>query len=134
MGAHVRDRAAARAAPTDRERMTLSNRRRSLRLKEYDYAQAGAYFITICTHDRACLFGDVVDGSMRLNGAGQLAATLWNDMPLRRPNIDLDACVVMPNHIHGIVVLSDGAATVGGGPRGRPRQGQGDDEDRPYGR
>jgi putative transposase len=91
----------------------LSDRRRSLRLKGYDYAQAGAYFVTMCTQDRACLFGDVVEGTVCLNAAGQLVAALWSDMPIRFPEIDLDAFVVMPNHIHGIVVFSDHAATVG---------------------
>ncbi|MGB6537901.1 MAG: transposase [Xanthobacteraceae bacterium] len=85
-------------------------RRRSLRLRGYDYAQAGAYFVTICTHDRTCLFGDVVDGRMRLNEAGQLAATVWSNTLRRFPEIDLDMFVVMPNHLHGIIVLSDAAA------------------------
>jgi putative transposase len=93
--------------------MMLSDRRRSLRLKGYDYAQAGAYFVTICTQDRACLFGDAADGTICLNAAGQLAATLWSDMPIRFPDIDLDAFVVMPNHIHGIIVFSDCAVTEG---------------------
>jgi putative transposase len=93
--------------------MTLSNRRRSLRLKGYDYAQAGAYFVTICTQDRACLFGDAVDDTICLSAAGQLAATLWNNMQNRFPEVDLDAFVVMPNHIHGIIVLSNGAKKVG---------------------
>jgi REP element-mobilizing transposase RayT len=87
--------------------------RRSLRLQGYDYAQAGAYFVTICTQNRACLFGEVADGTTRLNPAGQLAATFWNDMPLRFPEIDMDAFVVMPNHVHGIIVLPDRAAIVG---------------------
>jgi len=87
--------------------------RRSLRLQGYDYAQAGAYFVTICTQNRACLFGEVADGTTRLNPAGQLAATPWNDMPLRFPETDMDAFVVMPNHVHGIIVLPDRAAVVG---------------------
>jgi putative transposase len=101
--------------------------RRSLRLQGYDYAQAGAYFVTICTQNRACLFGEVADGTTRLNPAGQLAATPWNDMPLRFPETDMDAFVVMPNHVHGIIVLPDRAAVVGaplvGAPTrtGRPR-------------
>jgi REP element-mobilizing transposase RayT len=55
----------------------------------------------------------VAEGTTRLNPAGQLAATLWNDMPLRFPEIDMDAFVVMPNHVHGIIVLPDRAAIVG---------------------
>ena len=55
--------------------------RRSLRLKAYDYAQAGAYFVTICTQDRTCLFGDVVDDHVRLNCAGQMLADMWDGIP-----------------------------------------------------
>jgi REP element-mobilizing transposase RayT len=90
-----------------------TRRRRSLRLQGYDYAQAGAYFVTTCTQNRTCLFGEVADGSMRLNSAGELAATVWNNVLERFPGIELDMFVVMPNHLHGIIVLSDsaGAAT-----------------------
>lgn len=89
-------------------------RRRSLRLDGYDYAQAGAYSITLCTQGRACMFGQVVDGAMRLNDAGELAARLWRDLPARFSGLDVDAFVVMPNHLHGILVLSDvGAPLVG---------------------
>src|SRR4051794_39743544 len=85
----------------------LVNRRRSLRLKGYDYAQAAAYFITICTQDRSCLFGDVVAENMTLNDAGRMLVTLWNDIPERFPDVKIDTFVVMPNHLHGIVVLPD---------------------------
>jgi putative transposase len=55
--------------------------RRSLRLKEYDYAQAGAYFVTICTQDRICLFGEIVDDGMRLNDVGRMLAEMWDGIP-----------------------------------------------------
>jgi putative transposase len=97
----------------------------SIRLKGYDYAQAGAYFVTLCTQNRVCLFGDITDGEMRLNDAGQLVLTVWNELPVHYAGVDIDAFVIMPNHIHGIIVLSVG--TVGAGPRacpqGRPRGG-----------
>ena len=80
--------------------------RRSIRLKGYDYAQAGAYFVTVCTHDRACLFGEVVDGEMRLNDAGNIIRDEWIRTGDMRSNVELDAFVVMPNHFHAIVVLS----------------------------
>jgi hypothetical protein len=106
----------------------------SLCLQGYDYAQAGAYFVTICTQNPACLFDEVTDGTTRLNPAGQLAATLWNDMPLRFPETDMDAFVVMPNHVHGIIVLPDRPAVVGA-PRVGPRaEKPGGPEGRPYGR
>jgi REP element-mobilizing transposase RayT len=91
----------------------LLRRRRSLRLKGYDYTQAGAYFVTICAQDRACLFGNVVDEGMCLNDAGHMLATLWNDIPSQFADVDVDAFVVMPNHVHGIVVLPDAATAVG---------------------
>jgi putative transposase len=95
-------------------RLAGRHNRRSIRLKGYDYTQAGAYFATICTQNRACLFGDVVDGVMRLNGAGRMVAVEWALLPKRFPNVQLDAMVVMPNHLHGIIVITD-PAVVGAG-------------------
>lgn len=79
--------------------------RRSIRLQGYDYSRAGAYFITICTQDRACLFGEVVDGKMRLNECGNIVRHEWFRSAEIRHEIVLfpDEFVVMPNHIHGIV-------------------------------
>ena len=85
--------------------------RRSIRLKGYDYHQAGAYFVTICTQDRAFLFGQVVHGEMRLNEAGKMVYDVWNDLPAFYPGVQTDAFIVMPNHIHGIIIL------VGADPR-----------------
>jgi REP element-mobilizing transposase RayT len=79
--------------------------RRSIRLRGYDYTQAGAYFVTICTQDRACLFGEIIDGQMRLNAPGQIVHDEWLRTGALRPNVELDAFVVMPNHFHGIIVL-----------------------------
>jgi hypothetical protein len=79
--------------------------RRSTRLKGYDYAAEGLYFITLCTAQRQCLFGAIVDGQMQLNPVGQIVAHEWMKTPQIRPNFDLDAWVVMPNHIHGIVII-----------------------------
>jgi len=78
-------------------------RRRSIRLKGYDYTQPGAYFVTIVTHDRACLFGDIVDGQMRLNEGGRVAQRCWLDIPSHFAHVASDAFVVMPNHVHGIL-------------------------------
>jgi REP-associated tyrosine transposase len=80
--------------------------RRSMRLKGYDYAQAGAYFVTICTYDRACLFGDIVDGTMQLNDAGQMVQEGWPAIAGQYSGIAIDAFVVMPNHIHGIIMIA----------------------------
>ncbi|MGH8531828.1 MAG: transposase [Gammaproteobacteria bacterium] len=87
--------------------------RRSIRLRGYDYTQAGAYFVTIVVQDRACLFGEVVDGHMRLDDAGRMVAAEWDALCPRFMNIDLDAFVVMPNHIHGIIVITGTIGTDG---------------------
>ncbi len=79
--------------------------RRSIRLKGYDYSSAGAYFITICAYQRACLFGEIVDGMMQLNEFGQIVADEWLKSSEIRREIALDEWVVMPNHIHGIVFI-----------------------------
>lgn len=80
--------------------------RRSIRLKGYDYTAAGAYFITICTHYRECLLGEIVDGAIQLNPLGQLVHAHWQRLPHYFVNLQLDAFVVMPNHIHGILYLN----------------------------
>jgi len=80
--------------------------RRSLRLKEYDYSQSGAYFVTICTHERERLFGAIVDGKMALNDAGIMIDEEWQKLKARFPDIELDEYIIMPNHFHGIVTLN----------------------------
>lgn len=77
-----------------------------MRLAGYDHSQAGAYFVTVCTQDRACLFGEVVDGEMRLNPSGQAVASVWQALPEHYAHVQVDAFVVMPNHVHGVVVLA----------------------------
>lgn len=79
--------------------------RRSQRLAGYDYRQNGAYFVTLCTHARECLFGDVVDGTMELSPLGDIVLDGWLWTPVVRPDVSLDAYVIMPNHLHGIIVL-----------------------------
>jgi len=79
--------------------------RRSIRLRSHDYSQAGAYFVTVCVQGRERLFGDVVDGEMRLNDAGQMVAQCWHALSAHFPHLELDECVVMPNHMHGIIIV-----------------------------
>ncbi len=86
--------------------------RRSIRLKGYNYAQEGAYFVTICTQGRACLFGRIEEEAVLLSGAGWMVQTVWESLPRRFSGVELDAYVIMPNHLHGIVVLV-GAPLVG---------------------
>ena len=91
-----------------------THHRRSIRLTGYDYAQAGLYFVTICTQDRVHRFGRVVDGVMRLNEMGEIIAREWYAIPDRYPNAIMDEFVVMPNHIHGIIqIVADGAPARG---------------------
>jgi putative transposase len=82
--------------------------RQSIRLRGYDYTQAGAYFVTIVVRDRECLLGDVVSGEMRLNNYGRIVAAEWQKLPARFPHATTDASIVMPNHLHGIIVIGDG--------------------------
>jgi putative transposase len=80
--------------------------RRSPRLRDYDYAQEGAYFVTICTQRREWFLGEVVNMEMRLSPSGEIAQQTWLELPNHYPNIELDEFVVMPNHVHGIVVIT----------------------------
>jgi len=80
--------------------------RHSIRLKEYDYSQAGAYFVTIVVQNRECRFGEIENREINLNEAGKMIVEQWNALPERFPNIELDVCQVMPNHFHGIVVIT----------------------------
>jgi len=81
--------------------------RRSIRLKGYDYSQAGAYFVTICVHQRECLLGNVVNGEMQLSRFGKIASYAWMDLPKHYPHIILDEFCIMPNHVHFVIVLAD---------------------------
>lgn len=86
--------------------------RRSIRLKGYDYSQAGAYYITVCTQDRECLFGNVTDGQMQLSDAGRIIQSVWYALPQFYEDIELDAFVVMPNHVHGVVVIGPAVGAI----------------------
>jgi REP element-mobilizing transposase RayT len=86
--------------------------RRSIRLPNYDYAQPGAYFVTVVAWQRECLFGEVVGGEMRLNKFGLVAKQQWEKLPKRFPNIELGAYMIMPNHTHGIIVIGVGRGTA----------------------
>ena len=91
---------------------TTKHHRRSIRLREYDYAQPGAYYVTIVAWQRECLFGEVVNREMKLTKFGLVAEQQWEKLPKRFPNIELGAFVIMPNHMHGIIVITDGRGTA----------------------
>jgi len=84
--------------------------RRSIRLRDFDYSSSGAYFISICTFGRECLFGEIVDGKMSVGDAGRIVESEWRRLSDRFPSVELDAFVVMPNHVHAIIVVN---ASVG---------------------
>ena len=77
--------------------------RRSIRLADYDYSQSRTYFVTICTKDKECLFGEIRDGAMQLNEYGLAATNVWLDITSGYPIIELDEYIIMPNHFHAIV-------------------------------
>jgi len=87
---------------------------RSIRLKEYDYTAPGAYFITLVSWQRENIFGEILDGGIKLNQFGQIAKQQWEKLPRRFRHIELDEFVIMPNHVHGIIVISaDRMGTAG---------------------
>ena len=95
-----------------------SRPRRTVRLQGYDYSRKGAYFVTIGTQNRDCLFGDVAAGEVRLTDAGRMVCLEWEALQSRFPDVSLDAFVVMPNHVHGVIVMGshcDAYPIVGAG-------------------
>jgi putative transposase len=81
--------------------------RRSIRLKGYDYSAAGGYYVTIVARGRECLFGEITGREMRANTLGQIAEECWQAIPEHFSNSDVDVFVVMPNHVHGIIMIHD---------------------------
>ena len=92
----------------------INPNRHSSRLQNYDYSAPGWYFVTICTQNRICLFGEIVNQKMVLNNAGQIINEWWSKIPERFANVALDQFQIMPNHIHGIIQI------VGAIPCNRP--------------
>ena len=84
---------------------TSKHHRKSIRLKGYDYSQAGAYFVTICTGDQGCALGEIINGEMHLNDIGKIIKSEWMKTGKIRKNVILDSFVIMPNHLHGIVII-----------------------------
>ena len=87
---------------------TTIHHRRSIRLPEFDYSQSGAYFITIVTQNRRSLFGDIKDDELKLNEIGEMIKGCWLNLLGRFPMVTMDEFIVMPNHFHGIIIMTDG--------------------------
>jgi len=83
----------------------IVHHRKSIRLQEYDYGQAGAYYITICTYDKKCIFGTITDGQMLLSEFGQIMEDCWKTIPKHFDFVLLDVYSIMPNHLHGILII-----------------------------
>ena len=79
----------------------------SIRLKNWDYRSSAYYFVTISTKNRVCFFGDVINGEMKLSSIGKVASQYWREIPNHFPCVQLDAYVVMPNHVHGIIIIGN---------------------------
>jgi putative transposase len=94
--------------------------RRSVRLAGYDYAQEGAFLVTLCTRERECLFGEVVDGAMHLNALGQVAEEEWWRSADIRVEVRLGPLVVMPNHLHGVIAIVAPEGALPHGPFAHP--------------
>lgn len=88
--------------------------RRSIRLRGYDYTRVGAYYVTICTDDRSCIFGRIVNAASHLSPLGDIVDECWRAIPMHFPHVHVDVHIIMPNHVHGIVVIEGtGGAYVG---------------------
>lgn len=92
----------------------IKHNRRSIRLPEYDYGQEGAYYVTICTQDRKCIFGKIINGRMQLNEWGSIVNSFWDKLTEYYHGLILDSFIVMPNHVHFIIIIADDVV-----PRGR---------------
>jgi putative transposase len=79
----------------------------SIRLKNFDYSSEGAYFVTICVKNRECIFGEILNGEINLSEIGQIAYKNWNEIPTHFKNVEIDEFVIMPNHLHGIIIINE---------------------------
>lgn len=95
--------------------------RRSIRLRDYDYAKGGAYFVTFVIQDRKCLFGTIAGGQILPNDAGRMVQTVWDSLPSHYAGVESDAFVVMPNHIHGIISLVGTEPCARSAEKGQPQ-------------
>ena len=86
--------------------------RRSIRLVGYDSSQSGAYFVTICTQNRECILGEIVDQAMNHNELGNISRLHWQNLERHHPNIEIDESIVRPNHLHGIIIIHESSKSI----------------------
>jgi len=103
--------------------------RKRLRWRSHDYAADATYFVTICTLDRQCVFGDVTDGVVRRTAVGDVVDACWRAIPDHFPEVTLDAWVTMPNHLHAIIAIGEVLSFTVGAGHGRPERGHGRPQD-----
>ncbi len=103
-----------------------THRRRTIRVQGYDYAQGGVYFITICARNRESLWGQVLNGRVRLNETGRLVESVWLQTVMVRPEIELDAHIIIPNHFHAIFFIHESPGVPGATHRVAPTKTTGD--------
>jgi len=100
----------------------ILHRRKSIRLKEYDYSQPGEYFVTICMYGRDCILGEIIREAMKLSPFGEIVEKYWEQISKYSQDVELDEYIIMPNHIHGIVVLTEPVGAIHGSPLPTTRQ------------
>ena len=86
--------------------------RRSIRLKDYDYSQPGAYFVTMVTWHRECLFGEIINREIKLSRYGEIVQKWWQEIPIHFRNVETGAFAIMPDHVHGIILIGERKDTV----------------------
>jgi putative transposase len=86
--------------------------RKSTRFKNFDYSSSGVYFLTVCAFQRECIFGGIINSEMILSSAGERTLEIWEELPSRFPMVELDSFVIMPNHVHGVICLTNPASVT----------------------
>jgi REP element-mobilizing transposase RayT len=110
-------------APTDDLPRFNGHRIESARLSGWDYTANAYYFVTICTRERSPFLGEIADGCVVMSKAGQIVDEEWRRTATVRPDVSIDEYVVMPNHVHGIIVLDRAASGLAATPEKTPHRG-----------